>query len=77
MAVLANNASFIRKEQIRATRDNFRKALLNAQKVRMLEKESGAQPEVNPCPHVKALTQIRRVKDDSERMALLSKFFNR
>ena len=77
MAVLGRNATSIQKERIRATRDMFRQTLLKAQKARVNELEKGAPPEVNPCPHVKALSQVRRISDDSERLALLTKFIDR
>jgi hypothetical protein len=76
-AVLGRNGPSIQRERVRATRDMFREALLKAQKVRQNDEEKGAPPEINPCQHVKALNQVRRIRDDSERLALLTKFIDR
>ena len=74
LAVLANEPIGIQRERLRASRNTFIQSLINAQKVRMNLLEGGEEPEVNSCPHVKGLNQIRRVKDDNERMGLLSIF---
>lgn len=74
ISVLGKEPIGIQRERLRTTRNKFIKSLHNAQQVRMNNLNAGQEPEVNPCPHVKALDQIRRVKDDSERIALLAIF---
>jgi hypothetical protein len=76
-AVLGNQQNTIKRERIRMTRDSYIVALHNAQQVRTNQKEKGNVPEPNPCQHTKALSQIRSVLEDNERMALLSKFLNK
>jgi hypothetical protein len=74
LSVLGKEPIGIQRERLRASRNKFIKSLHNAQQVRMNNLAAGKEPEVNPCPHVKALDQIRRIKDDSERIALLAIF---
>ena len=35
-----------------------------------------AEPDINPCPHVKQLERIMNVRNDEQRMMLLNKFLN-
>jgi len=74
LSVLGKEPIGIQRERLRATRNRFIKSLHDAQKVRQNLQNQGAEPEVNPCPHVDSLNQIRRVKDDGERIALLTIF---
>jgi hypothetical protein len=50
------------------------KALQDSLALDRLKKEAGRPPERNPCAHVGALLQIRKIPDDVERMALFTKF---
>ena len=77
LSVIAGEQIGIQRERIRAIRHEFIKVLLNAQRVRTNEAEKGFEPEKNPCPHVKDLSQLRRAPNDTERIALLSKFITR
>jgi len=76
-AVLGNQLNVIKRERVRMTRDSYIIALLNAQRVRINQAEKGVTPESNPCNHTKALSQIRGVTEDNERMSLLSKFLDK
>ena len=35
-----------------------------------------AEPDINPCPHVKQLERIMNIRNDDQRMLLLNKFLN-
>jgi hypothetical protein len=74
LSVLGKEPIGIQRERLRSTRNKFIKSLHNAQQVRMNNLNAGEEPTINPCPHVKALDQIRRIRDDTERIALLAIF---
>ena len=77
LSVIAKEPIGTQRERIRAIREQFIKVLQNAQLVRSNEAAKGLPPEINPCPHVKDLSQIRRAQNDTEKIALLSKFITR
>jgi hypothetical protein len=76
-AALGNSDKNLERERIRSTRDTFLKALRSAKRITQLAIDAGSKPIVNPCVHVDALTKIRKLKDDSQRQALLTKFISR
>jgi hypothetical protein len=43
-------------------------------KYRQLEESKGHTPEVNPCRHVQVLNKIRKIKNKSEQMPILTQF---
>jgi hypothetical protein len=77
LAMLSGNAQALERERLRMTRRQLRDVLSNALATQKLLLEKGAPPIRNPCHHVSALNQIRRVSDDTQRMALLAKFVRR
>jgi len=52
----------------------FVESLQHALLLSIKDEERTYQPEINSCGHVKSLTIIRKVKDNNDRMKLLSKF---
>lgn len=74
LAVLGGQRAIIDRERIRASRDRLIQTLHNTLALEKLKMEAGRPPERNPCAHVSALLQIRKIPDDVERMALFTKF---
>jgi hypothetical protein len=62
------------RERNRKVRDQFLEALKDALQKTMKREMAGEPPTPNKCPHVESYTQIKRVKDDTERMMLFSKY---
>lgn len=77
LTAMGTNEQSISREQVRATRDSFLTTLRQIRQIQTLNKEKGAPPIVNPCPHTNTLTQIRKVKDETKRIALLAKFITK
>lgn len=73
-AAIAGNARNLEVERVRMTRQRLREVLDAAIKKQELLQNKGQPPVRNPCEHVSALNQIRRVDNDTQRMALLTKF---
>ena len=73
-ATLAQNPRPLQIEIRRAARQEFLKRLHESTK--LLEKKSavGEVPQPNPCPHVRSLDMIRKVKEQTTFWKLLSKF---
>jgi hypothetical protein len=74
LATIAGNARNVEKERVRMTRKRLREVLDASLQKQVLLETKGAPPVRNPCAHVGALNQIRRVDNDTQRMALLAKF---
>jgi hypothetical protein len=74
LAVLGGNKTAIKREYIRFARDIIIQTLLDAQRLVSLQSSQGSAPEINPCPHVKDLTVVRKVKNEIDRMKLMVKF---
>ena len=74
IACLSKNTKAIESEHIKYKRTQLQQILMNAYKERDLESKKGAPPEPNPCVHTNNLTIIRKIKEPTERVALLSKF---
>ncbi len=68
IATLGNVPGIIAKEEMLAMRNNFAKTLENDTKRRNYERNKGAPPTPNKCPHVALLRDIKRISDDNERM---------
>jgi hypothetical protein len=76
-AVLGNNKDATQREAGLANRNTLLETIDASRKQRSIEENRGAEPVINSCVHVKELELIRRVKDDTERMKLLTKFVGR
>ena len=74
LSVLGGQQALVERERIRASRDRLLQTLQNSVALEKLKRELGRPPERNPCAHVQALQQIRKIPDDVERMALFTKF---
>lgn len=83
LAVLGKQADRIAKERFRYTVLKFLKALENGYRLKMRLKHAGEVPTKNPCEHVKALEDVRKVgaKADEPRdmtmMKLLLQLLNK
>jgi hypothetical protein len=77
LTVFAGIPAPLARERNRQVRDNFLEALRQA--LLKAEKKAGAGEIPTPiqCPHVESLNAIRKVKDDDERMQLLSRMLAR
>jgi hypothetical protein len=62
------------REKLRATRDMFLESLDVSELLRQKREERGEKPEPNMCPHVAQLRTVRKVKDQTDRFAVLTKF---
>lgn len=77
LATLAGAAQPLAIQIRRAVRaDNFHVEHLKY-RVKAKKEEVGEAPLPNPCPHVKSLDLIRKVRDDTQRMQLLLKFISK
>ncbi len=74
MAALAGEPGPLARERNRRVADLFLETLRNAMKKKRKTESEGEIPTPNNCQHVKDLEIIRRVEDERERMALLSRF---
>jgi hypothetical protein len=77
LAVLGGDKTAIKREYIRFARDILTQTLRDAIKLNALQAIQGTAPEINPCSHVKDITIIRKVQDDTERMKLFMKFLGK
>ena len=74
MAQLANQPAALTRSRMKYARDEYLKTLNDIQLKKKRIDFAGEPPEPIQCSHVKPLAMIRKVKDDSQRLALLSKF---
>ena len=74
LAVLSGNPRPLQIEIRRAARDEFLRRLYESMLLLKKQKEAGEVPVANPCPHVRSLNLIRKVKDSTSTMKLLTKF---
>ena len=72
--LIGGDQQAIKHERNRFVRDAMVKALRDAQQLADLQRNLGAPPTPNPCEHVVTLSGIRDVKDDSDKMKLMSRF---
>ena len=75
-AVLSGQAVAIDRETMRYHRDNLIAVRDAVYRIKKLQAEKGTAPSENPCAHVKDLTAIEKIGDDTDRMGLLVKFRN-
>lgn len=68
IAVLAGNTVAKQRELLKANMNRFLQTIADAKAYQILQQTRGAPPEINPCSHVQALNQIRRLDDDATRM---------
>jgi len=66
ISVALYKTKFVEQTHIRSFMDGFRLKIKNDDKI--------YEPVINDCNHVKSLNVIRKVRDDTDRMKLLSKF---
>uniref|UniRef100_A0A6C0HE11 Uncharacterized protein n=1 Tax=viral metagenome TaxID=1070528 RepID=A0A6C0HE11_9ZZZZ len=76
LSILSKDQNSITIEMNNFARDELTKQLYYAEKINQLERERGFPPVPNPCEHTDALTIIRKIKDDVQRIIALSKFLN-
>lgn len=74
MAQLADQPAALTRSRMKYARDEYLKTLRNIQLKKKRLDFAGEPPEPIQCSHVKPLAMIRKVKDNSQRLALLSKF---
>jgi len=74
MAQLADQPAALTRSRMKYARDEYLKTLRDIQMKKKRIDFAGEPPEPVHCSHVKPLAMIRKVKDDSQRLALLSKF---
>jgi len=74
MAQLANQPAALTRSRMKYAREEYLKTLKDIQLKKKRIDFAGEPPEPIHCSHVKPLAMIRKVKDDSQRFALLSKF---
>jgi hypothetical protein len=74
LAVLGGDQTAIQRERDRFITSKLLDTYNEAKRLADNQRNFGSPPRVNPCYHVPTLTAIRKVKDDSERMALMNDF---
>ena len=74
MAQLANQPAALTRSRMKYAREEYLKTLRDIQLKRQRIDFAGEPPVPVDCSHVKPLAMIRKVKDDNQRLALLSKF---
>lgn len=74
LAVLGGDQATIERERDRFITSKLLATYDEAKRLADNQRNFGSPPQVNPCYHVPTLTAIRKVKDDSERMALMNDF---
>lgn len=74
MAQLADQPAALTKSRMKYARDEYLRTLRDIQMKKARIDFAGEPPEPIHCSHVKPLAMIRKVKDNSQRLALLSKF---
>lgn len=75
-SVLGGVAQNISVERNRVVRDQFLHALRDALAYQKKLASAGDAPTPNLCPHVESLDNIRKIKNDDDRMKILVKFLN-
>ncbi len=74
LAIAGGQAATIAIEQFKARRTAFIKSLESAMRLRILMLNKGEPPVPNTCKHVELLAKVRRIDDDTERLAAYLKF---
>jgi hypothetical protein len=73
-ATLSSKPTGLVRERIRATRDSFLESVHESARVVKKKRAAGERPQPNPCPHVRSLSIIKKVKDKTSYFKLLAKF---
>ena len=73
-ATLSSKPTGLVRERIRATRDSFLESIYESARIVKKKKTAGEIPQPNPCPHVRSLSIIKKVKDKASYFKLLAKF---
>lgn len=74
LSCLSKNPKTIDENLKKYARDILLKQLKDRMLEYKLEQEKGVPPQPNPCEHTDILTQIRKIKDSTERIQALTKF---
>ena len=74
LAIAGGQAATMASEQFKARRSAFIKSLESAMRLRILMINKGEPPVPNTCKHVELLAKVRRIDDDTERLATFLKF---
>jgi hypothetical protein len=74
MAQLADQPAALTRSRMKYARQEYLKSLREIQLKKQRVDFAGEPPEPIKCSHIKPLAMIRKVKDDKQRLALLSKF---
>lgn len=77
MAQLADQPAALTRSRMKYARNEYLKSLKEIQLKKQRVAFAGEPPEPIDCSHIKPLAMIRKVKDDKQRLALLSKFLIR
>ena len=72
-AQIANQPAALTRMRMKYAREQYLTTIRNIQLKKERIEFAGEPPEPINCPHVKPLQMIRKVKDDSKRLALLAK----
>ena len=73
-AQLADQPAALTRIRMKYAREEYLTSLKQIQQRKARIDNAGEPPVPIKCPHVKPLQQIRKIKDDNTRLALLSKF---
>jgi hypothetical protein len=73
LAQIAKQPAALTRLRMKYTREQYLTSINNIQLKKKRIEFAGEPPEPINCPHVKPLQMIRKVKDDSKRLALLAK----
>ena len=73
-AQLADQPAALTRERMRYAREEYLTAIRSNQLIKRKAKEEGEKPTEIHCAHIKPLKMIRKAKDATLRLALMSKF---
>ena len=76
-SVVSGDPSFMSRERIRVSRDEFLKATQRAYSIEQIEKSVGEPPIPNRCEHVPQLNRIMKIEEDKNRMRTLARFLTK
>jgi hypothetical protein len=76
-SVVSDDPSFMSRERIRVSRDEFLKAIQRAHLIEKIEKSLGEPPKPNYCEHVPQLNRIMKITEDKNRMRVLARFLTK
>jgi len=73
-AALAGGPRSLQIEIRRSARKTYLRRVYESMMLMKKKLNAGMPPEPNPCPHVRSLDMVRKVKDSTQRLKLLNKF---